>query len=594
MLKKTVVTGIIFCMLGQNMAFAAPGVKNDIALSWVQKAAVVDLNDIMSRYGDGVKIGGSVAIIGGAIWMGVTLSRRAARIQALERELTETQELLSRTKGSLSNSQGLLSKTNKSLSTTQELLDKTLKLLDIAKKDFAELENKYYEELHAREAMNKSWKEFSDYLQQQLIEKEEMGWQLMEQVEKSDVKVGKLQDEIVKLNTEIFELEEQVLKVKSGELLQMYSEKSREVQSLQDEIAILKERLDISSKQISEVTQLEEQLAVAKKELAEMEKRAVRADELLRSFDNPYRYGKDLITPYGISGREAWDYQVYASAWREEAITNQGIIKTQERKIAELQRQIAELKRTPLSKLENSAFKSEMAQLRAELKGSEAYQDIVLSARKTRTVARDPLSEALLASIEKGDEKEFSEAVTKLLGDGENRGTAVALKNIFNELRTSYVKNGGYDTKFLMKKILPELNQVVKQEVPGTVNVFVVRSVGKSLLKRMGLFGIGVLSIGGLMAFSSPQASAQDKAMAQRLIKNPNFFLEANEKELTEIESNPLSAATALEIAEAIHAATTLNKQQLEELVQAYHQQELYEQTTKNSVQKLFRGVKAR
>ncbi|MBO7238199.1 MAG: hypothetical protein J6U96_02765 [Elusimicrobiaceae bacterium] len=146
----------------------------------------------------------------------------------------------------------------------------------------------------------------------------------------------------------------------------------------------------------------------------------------------------------------------------------------------------------------------------------------------------------------------------------------------------------------MFDEVLPKLNQVVKNEIARGTNGFVARSVGKALLKRIGLMGIGVLAIVGVSAATASTASAQDKALARRLAENPMLFINANTQELAEIEKSELASQTAREIEEIIHiAATELNGEDRATVAQQQRQENLQKREAKKAITSSLHKVKA-
>ena len=80
----------------------------------------------------------------------------------------------------------------------------------------------------------------------------------------------------------------------------------------------------------------------------------------------------------------------------------------------------------------------------------------------------------------------------------------------------------------------------------------------------------GVLSV-GLLAFLAFSASdAKAAAMTQRVQKNFDLFLNASAEELAEMEKNPQLRETCIQGAQAVHYLSTLPKEELENLRNAF------------------------
>ncbi|MBO7238200.1 MAG: hypothetical protein J6U96_02770 [Elusimicrobiaceae bacterium] len=476
MFKKTIALLIAFCMTGQSVIFAAPVGQKDgkVPLEQVQKTARTDANKLWREHE--VEIG---ILAGGVALVTPLLIAKNKKIKELNKKLGGIEKDLSLERVSRNDSEKyyqteltyLKQEYEAEIEALTELYDDVVEYLQNEAQTYKiaaiEAEGRAEGKVAAMQANMQEqldwWHQFYGRMyemQQNRYEKElnliieqatanETSSAEIESLKASyEEQLAQTRKELARTKTALSDAKGSLKDVEKFENL--YNEQVTKVEKLEAQIKELESRA-ISPDELARLTKASKELERIEKEAAQKiaaaEQRATYAEGLLKTFDNPYRYGKDLVGVRMVDG--VWVKQDHlrsiASAWREEAISNQGVIKI-------LRKQIADMQKVPFSQVQGAASKENVAALRSRLKQSEAYQDIVLSARREMTVSRDALSEALLSSIERGDGEVFKQAVADLLSDTKARETSGELKQIFQQLRTAYQKHGGYDASMCLMK----------------------------------------------------------------------------------------------------------------------------------------------
>lgn len=248
---------------------------------------------------------------------------------------------------------------------------------------------------------------------------------------------------------------------------------------------------------------------------------------------------------------------------------------------SELQKQVAALKETPLRTIAKKAGEKmspeEIWALREELSHTySVFRDVAGEPSLFTKLAEENsgfwrifedgmFSEARFADLMKSatpEAREELQIVSQVLKRDPEKFLVKNLSQLHKE-------EAGYTAKFV-QRAMPLLEQTYR-ETTSVSTRSLIRLISKRILSKSSLLGIGLLTIGCVTLFSEQSANAQ-VAVAERIAQNPELFI--NAEDLTAIENNELAANTAREIAQVLHIANELSKEDMDFVRENYQQQE--------------------